>query len=127
MASQGCRAQEAYPANYGIPWEVTEMKCDIFNGLCQYATEWHPLVHDGRMIHWSVRYCKKPLYRFEVEKLNLMEKYGIRPGNVRGKLSIVEALLYQYKLRYYGMLVAEFCGRVVRKALRICGIKTATD
>ena len=80
MAVQGCRAQEAYPANYGIPWEVTEMKCDIFNGLCQYATDWHPLVADGRMIHWSVRYCKKPLYRFEVEKINLMEKYGIRPG-----------------------------------------------
>ena len=124
MASQGCKAQEAYPANYGIPWEVTEMKCDIFTGLCQYATEWHPLVTDGRMIHWSVRYCKKPLYRFEVEKLNLMVKYGIQPGNIKGKLPLWQTLLYQYKLRYFAMLAAEFSGRVIRKILRILKIKT---
>ena len=99
------------------------MKCDIFTGLCQYATEWHPLVSDGRMIHWSVRYCKKPLYRFEVEKLNLMEKYDARPGNVRDKLTFAETLLYHYKLRYFGMLTAEFCGRVVNKILRILKIK----
>ena len=118
MAANGCRAVDAYPANYGIPWEVTEMKCDIFKGVCQYATDWHPPVKDGRMIHWSVRYCKKPLYRFEVEKLNIMVKHGIRPGMIKGKLSFTETLLYQYKLRYYGMLTAEFCCRVVRKILR---------
>ena len=123
MASQGCHAQEAFPANYGIPWEVTEMKCDIFTGLCQYATDWHPLVNEGRMIHWSVRYCKKPLYRFEVEKLNLMVAKNIRPGNVNGKLSLTETLLYQYKLRYYAMLAAEFSGRVGNKILRILKIR----
>lgn len=123
MASQGCHAQEAFPANYGIPWEVTEMKCDIFTGLCQYATAWHPLVTEGRMIHWSVRYCKKPLYRFEVEKLNLMVAKNIRPGNVNGKLSLTETLLYQYKLRYYAMLAAEFSGRVGNKILRILKIR----
>ena len=127
MAANDCRAVDAYPANYGIPWEVTEMKCDIFNGLCQYATDWHPLVNNGRMIHWSVRYCKKPLYRFEVEKLYLMEKYGIRPGNVHGKLSLADTLLYQYKLRYFGMLTAEFCGRAVRKILRILKLQEAKD
>lgn len=127
MAVHGCRAVEAFPANYGIPWEVTEMKCDIFTGLCQYATQWHPLVTDGRMIHWSVRYCKKPLYRFEVEKLNLMIKYGIRPGTVHGKLTWTETLLYQHKLRYFGMLTAEFCNRVIRKVLRILRIKTERD
>lgn len=119
MASQGCHAQEAYPANYGIPWEVTELKCDIFKGLCQYATEWHPLVTDGRMIHWSVRYCKKPLYRFEVEKLNLLVKYGIRPGKDPLRLPLTQTILYKYKLRYYGMLTAEFSNRVLRKILRI--------
>ena len=124
MASQGCRTQEAYPANYGIPWEVTQMRCDIFTGLCEYATEWHPLVTDGRMIHWSVRYCKKPLYRFEVEKLNLMVKHGLRPGEVKGKLSAADTILYQYRLRYFAMLTAEFCGRVIRKLCRILKIKT---
>lgn len=124
MASQGCRAQEAYPANFGIPWEVTEMKCDIFSGLCQYATDWHSLVTDGRMIHWSVRYCKKPLYRFEVEKLYLMETYGICPGNVQGSLSFTDTLLYQYRLRYYALLAAEFCGRAVNKLCRILKIRT---
>lgn len=127
MAAHGCRAANAYPANYGIPWEVTEMKCDIFTGLCQYATEWHPLVTDGRMIHWSVRYCKKPLYRFEVEKLDLMEKYGIRPGNIKGKLSFTDTLLYQYKLRYYAMVTAEFCGRAVKKVLRTLKLLKTTD
>ena len=122
MAAHGCRAQEAYPANYGIPWEVTEMKCDLFTGLCQYATEWHPLVTDGRMIHWSVRYCKKPLYRFEVEKLNLMVSRGIRPGQVTGGLSLTETILYRYKLRYYAMLTVEFCGRVKRKLFRMLKI-----
>ena len=115
---------EAYPANYGIPWEVTEMKCDIFTGLCQYATEWHPLVKDGRLIHWSVRYCKKPLYRFEVEKMKLMVKNGIRPGNVSGKLSLTDTILYQYRLRYFAMLAAEFCSRVVNKGLRTLKIKS---
>ena len=127
MAAQGCRAVEAYPANYGIPWEVTQMKCDIFTGLCQYATQWHPLVKDGRLIHWSVRYCKKPLYRFEVEKLYRMVTSGLRPGNVKGKLSLTDTILYQYKLRYYAMLTAEFCGRAVRKILRILKIRTAED
>ena len=119
MAVHGCRALEAYPANYGIPWEVTELKCDIFTGLCQYSTEWHPLVTDGRMIHWPVRYCKKPLYRFEAEKLNVLLKYGIRPGGSPKKLPLAETILYQYKLRYFGMLAAEFTQRAFRKVLRI--------
>ena len=127
MAANGCRAEKAYPPNFGIPWEVTEMKCDIFKGLCQYATEWHPLVTNGRMIHWSVRYCKKPLYRFEVEKLYLMKKYGLRPGCVRGNLSFVDTLLYHYKLRYYIMLTAEFSNRVVNKVLRILRLRKQTD
>lgn len=122
MAAHGCRAQEAFPANYGIPWEVTEMKCNLFTGQCQYATDWHPLVTNGRMIHWSVRYCKKPLYRFEVEKLHLMVKKKIQPNHVSGKLSLAQTILYQYKLRYFAMLTTEFFSRVVRKVLRILKI-----
>ena len=63
------------------------------------------------------------LYRFEVEKLYLMEKYGIRPGNVSGRLSVKDTLLYQYRLRYYAMLTAEFAGRAVNKLLRILKVK----
>ena len=122
MASQGVHALEAYPPNYGIPWEVTEMECDIFTGTCRYATEWHPLVENGRMIHWSVQYCKKPLYRFEVEKLNLLIKYGIRPGKDPVSLNFKDTVLYNWKLRYYGLCMAEFMGRVVRKLGRILKI-----
>ena len=75
------------------------------------------------MIHWSVRYCKKPLYRFEVEKLNRMVKYGIRPGESLEQLSLAETLLYKYKLRYYGMLTAEFCCRVINKIGRMLKLK----
>lgn len=127
MAANGCRAVEAEPSNYGIPWEVTQMKCDIFNGLCHYATAWHPMVTDGRMIHWSVRYCKKPLYRFEVEKLYLMERYDIRPGELKGKLSPVHTLLYRYRLRYFAMLASEFCQRALRKVLRILKLRETQD
>ena len=41
---------------------MTEMDVDIFTGKCIYATEWYSRVAQGRMIHWSVRYCSKPLY-----------------------------------------------------------------
>lgn len=123
MAANGCKATPAAPDNYGIPWEVTEMECDLFTGKCTYATAWHPKVDQGHMIHWSVRYCKKPLYRFEVEKLYLMVKQGLKPGKgVSQSLSLKDKLLYQYKLRLYGMLLWEFAGRVVRKLKRILKI-----
>lgn len=119
MAACGCRVQDARPNNYGIPWEVTTLNCDIFTGKCAYATAWHPLTEGGHMIHWSVRYCKKPLYRFEVEKLYLMEKYDSKPPQGAAGLNLLEKLLYQYKLRYYGMLLWEFTLRVLRKIGRM--------
>lgn len=122
MAANGCRAMEADPANYGIPWEVTEMDLDMFTGLCQYATEWHPRVSQGRMIHWSVRYCKKPLYRFEVEKLNCLLKNGLRPGASLAVLPFLDTLLYKWKLRYYWLQTKAFATRAVRKIGRILKI-----
>lgn len=122
MAANGCQAMEAAPENYGIPWEVTEMDVDIFTGKCTYATDWHPKVDQGRMIHWSVRYCKKPLYRFEVEKLNLMLRHGLRPGRNSVSLNPMDTLLYKWKLRYFGMLAKEFTLRVIRKIGRILKI-----
>lgn len=119
MAVNGCHAAEADPENYGIPWEVTELQCDIFTGKCVYATDWHPRVSQGRMIHWSVRYCQKPLYIFEVEKLNLMLKYGIRPSKGGVCLRFMDTLLYKYRLRYFWMCGGEFALRVFRKILRI--------
>lgn len=122
MAANGCHAAEAEPSNYGIPWEVTEMECDIFTGKCTYATEWHPKVDQGRMIHWSVRYCKKPLYKFEVEKLNLLLKYQLRPGKDAISLNFADTLLYKWKLRYYWMCAKDFTIRAVRKIGRILKI-----
>lgn len=122
MAVNGCHALEADPANYGIPWEVTHMDVDIFTGKCTYATEWHPTVAHGRMIHWSVRYCKKPLYIFEAEKMNLLIAYGLRPGKYGIRLNWKDKLLYQWKLRYCWLLGKEFSLRVLRKLGRILGI-----
>lgn len=119
MAANGCRAADAEPSNYGIPWEVTEMSCDIFTGKLTYATAWHPKVEQGRMIHWSIRYCKKPLYRFEAEKLNIMLSLGYKPGTGSLKLSLKDTILYQWRLRYFYMLGIEFAQRVIRKIKRI--------
>ena len=119
MAANGCQALDADPRNYGIPWEVTEMDCDILTGKCSYATEWHPRIEHGRMIHWSVRYCGKPLYRFEVEKLNLMLKHYSRPPHGSEGFTLWEKLLYVCKLRLYGMRAWELMTRIVRKLVRI--------
>lgn len=119
MAANGVRTLEADPQNYGIPWEVTQMEVDIFTGKCTYATQWHPLVPQGRMIHWSVRYCKKPLYRFEAEKVHLMVKNGIRPSKEGVCLNWKDTILYQWKLRYHFLLMGSLCRRAVNKVCRI--------
>lgn len=121
MAANGCHAIDAAPSNYGIPWEVTEMDVDIFTGKCTYATDWHPRVAQGHMIHWSVRYCSKPLYLFEVEKLNLMLSRHLRPSPKPLPLNLRERLLYQYKLRYYYLCLKDFSSRAIHKLQRILG------
>ncbi|MGM9660074.1 MAG: hypothetical protein ACI3WQ_05710 [Faecousia sp.] len=127
MAANGCRATEADPQNYGIPWEVTQLECDLFTGKCRYATEWHPLVEQGYMIHWSVRYTKKPLYLFEVEKLYLMVKNRLRPSKSGVSLNLWETLLYRFQLRYYYLQLKDLSIRAVRKLWRIITRTTPTD
>lgn len=127
MAANGCHVTAANPRNYGIPWEVTELHCDLFTGYLRYATAWHPLVDQGRMIHWSVRYCKKPLYRFEVEKLALMCRLGLKPAEEGVPLNLGNTLRYRWKLRYCGMLCWEFLGRAWRKVLRTLHIFKKED
>lgn len=122
MAANGVHALEADPQNYGIPWEVTQMRVDIFSGKCSYATQWHPLVAQGRMIHWSVRYCKKPLYRFEAEKVNLLAEKGLRPGKDRIRLGLKDTVLYKWKVRYYFLLGRAFIRRAIRKVCHILGL-----
>ena len=127
MAANGCHAAEVDPQNYGIPWEVTELACDLFTGTCRYATEWHPLVEQGYMIHWSVRYTKKPLYRFETEKLHLMVKKGLRPGKSGVSLNPCETILYRFKLRYYYLCAKDLSVRAGRKFWRIITRTPPTD
>lgn len=122
MAANGVHALDADPRNYGIPWEVTQMDVDIFSGRCTYATEWHPLVAQGRMIHWSVRYCQKPLYIFEAEKVNLLVKNGMRPGKEGVCLNGKDTILYQWKLRYYFLLICIFSRRAINKVCRVLKI-----
>lgn len=127
MAANGCHAMDADPQNYGIPWEVTQLECDLFTGKCRYATEWHPLVEQGFMIHWSVRYTKKPLYRFETEKLYLMAKKGLRPSKAGVRLGFLDTLLYKYRLRYSWLCLKDFSGRALRKLIRIITRTPPTD
>ena len=124
MAVLGLRATEADPTNYGIPWEATSMEQDIFTGKCRYATDWHPLV-EGKLIHFSTRYCMKPVYLFEEEKLNLMLRKHLRPGKDAVRLDPVNKLLYQYKLRYGWLWLKDFSRRAFQKLLRIA--KKALD
>lgn len=121
MAANGCRAMLADPRNYVIPWWTKQMSVDIFTGKCTCITQIDEHVTQGRMVHWSVAHCKKPLYRFEVEKLNLLLKYDVRPSG-KLPLNLWERLLYGYRLRLYGMLLWEFSGRVVRKIGRMLKI-----
>lgn len=121
MAVNGCHAVDADPRNYGIPWEATELDCDIFTGKCTYATEWHPKINQGRLIHWSIRYCQKPLYIFEVEKLHCMVKNGMHPGKI--DLNVVDTILYKWKVRYYWLQAKHFVHRVINKILRILKIR----
>lgn len=124
MAAQGMHAMIADPSNYGHPWEATEMEHDIFTGKCQYATEWHPRVEQGRLVHFGTRNCSLPPYVFDLEKMNLMIRLGIRPGKTPPALGLKDTLLYKWKLRYYWLQGKHFANRVIRKILRILKIKT---
>lgn len=122
MAVHGLHALEADPSNYGHPWEATEMEHDIFIGKCQYATEWHPRVDQGRLVHFGTRYCKKPPYIVEVEKMNLMISLGIRPSKEMPKLGMRDTILYRWKFRYYWLQLKDFSIRAIRKIGRILRI-----
>lgn len=121
MAAHGMHAMEADPSNYGHPWEATEMEHDIFTGKCSYATEWHPKVPQGRLVHFGTRYCSKPPYLFEVEKMNLMLKNHLRPSKDGVPLSLPNALLYRYKLRYYDLCAKDLAVRAVNKTKHLLG------
>lgn len=121
MAANGLHATEVDPTNYAIPWDVTHMEQDLLTGKLRYATEWHPMVEQGRLIHFSVRYCKKPMYIVEVEKLNLMLNNGFRPGSPM-KLSLKDRILYRWNLRYLWLSGKDLAIRAVRKGLRILKI-----
>lgn len=123
MAVHGCRALNEEPENYIYPWLTLSMDCDIFTGKCTYESMEHKQVPHCRMIHWSVRNCSAPLYRFEVEKLNLMLKYGAIPPKGAVSLKVWERLLYCGKLRFYELKAVEFVHRVIRKLGRIVGLK----
>lgn len=127
MAANGVHALDADPRNYGIPWEVTQMDVDIFSGKCTYTTQWHPMVSQGRMIHWSVRYCKKPLYIFETEKMNLLVKYNLRPGKEGVCLNLKDTILYSWKLRYYFLLACSFTRRASSKVCRIFNLRSFAE
>lgn len=122
MAANGCHSTPEQPENYIYPWLTTSLSCDIFTGRCSYTTVNGEYVQQGKMIHWSVRNCKKPLYRFEAEKAALLEARGLRPGmNLRG-LPLGDRFLYQWKCRYYYLLVKEFGQKVLRKRREILGV-----
>lgn len=121
MAALGLHATPADPCNYGIPWEVIEMEQDIFTGKLSYATAWHPRVPHGLMIHFSTRYCSKPVYLFEEEKLDILLKNNLKPAVHGEKLSLgpVNTLLYRWKLRYFYLCAKDFAMRGIGKIKRM--------
>lgn len=127
MAVHGMHAMAADPANYGHPWEADFMEHDIFTGLCRYSTEWHPMVEQGHLVHFGTRYCAKPPYLFEIEKMNLMLKKGLRPGKSGVRLNPMETFLYRWKLRYYYLELKDLSIRAVRKLWRILTRTPPTD
>ena len=75
------------------------------------------LLGDGS--HFGTRYCAKPPYLFEIEKMNLMLKKGLRPSKDGVPLNPWETVLYRWKLRYYWMEAKDLSARAVRKLWRI--------
>lgn len=125
MAVHNCRALEEDPANYVYPWLTTALKCDILTGRCSYTTTDQEVVRQGRMIHWSVRNCRKPLYRFEAEKVNLLVKYQLRPSKNGVTLNAADTLLYRFRLRYLYLCATDFAVRGLRKLKRVISGKAA--
>lgn len=97
------------------------MEQDLLTGKLRYATEWHPMVEQGRLIHFSTPYCKKPIYIVEAEKLHLMLKNGFHPGSPM-KLSLKDTILYRWNVRYLWFTGKDLAIRAVRKGLRILKI-----
>lgn len=122
MAAHGCHSTVEYPDNYVYPWLTVSLSCDIFTGKCTYTTVNGEFVSQGKMIHWSVRNCKKPLYRFESEKTRVLTARGLRPGGNLSELSLKERIWYQWKLRYYFLLTVEFSQRAWNKLCRVLKI-----
>lgn len=119
MAAHGCRSTPESPENYVYPWLTTALYCDTFTGKCTYTTIDGITVPQGRMIHWSVRNCEKPLYLFEAEKVKLLTSYNLRPGCDLSSLSFIDRIKYQWKLRYYQLIANDFCQRAVNKLRRL--------
>ena len=123
LAANGIQAMNEDFSNVGIGWLSTKKHHDIFTGKCSYATPWHPLVEQGKIMHFRTQNCKKPHYLVEIEKMNLMLRQGLKPGKtVCEHLSFKDKLLYQYNLRLYWMLSIELFRRVVHKIQRILKI-----
>ncbi len=119
MAALGLRATDADPKNYGIPWEATYMKHDILTGLCQYSTDWHPLVEHGLLIHFGTVNCAKPAYIADAEKIRLMLRYGLRPKEKIAKLTLKDTILYRWHFRYFWLVFLDIAQRACRKLYRI--------
>lgn len=119
MAAHGCRALEEKTGNYIYPWLTTSLDCDIFSGKCAYQTTNGKSVSHGKMIHWSVRECGKPLYRFEAEKANLLTQYNLRPVKDKISLNFKDTILYKYKVRFFCLQLMYFRDRVVHKFKRL--------
>lgn len=122
MAANGCHSMEEYPDNYVYPWLTTWLSCDIFTGKCTYRTIDGDFVEQGKLIHWSVRYCRKPLYRFESEKTQVLTERGLRPGGDFSAMTLKERIWYQWKLRYGFLQAEDFCRRAWKKLFRILKI-----
>jgi len=70
-----------------------KMKVDMLSGRAVYSSIWDESFADALLVHWTVRNIGSPKYRFESDKIKLLEK------GRSDKLSLPDFVLYRMGLK----------------------------
>jgi hypothetical protein len=101
---------------FGCYRYLSHKKTDMFMPDFSYYHENVGFVKNSILLHFGTFYTYGPLYQFDTECLKLLE------NNKNGRLSIVDKLLYKYKMKLYYLKIKyeikRFFKRVINKLLR---------
>lgn len=93
MSLYNCRPTSKNSNSYVFYPICKNLKSDIFLGKLSYKDNSGSIISNVMLVHWQNINTEKELYKFEVEKLNIMMRN-------KKNLSIIEIILYKLKIRY---------------------------